>query len=44
MEPEVLITREEMKTLMWLMVDIVTELKKIRRLLANGEEEEQGLE
>jgi len=43
-EPEVLIYREEVTGLIGAMGDIIVELREIRRLLENGEEEEEDLE
>ena len=40
MEPEQAFDREDVRTIQWLLTDILDELKEIRRLLQDGEEEE----
>jgi hypothetical protein len=42
-EPEPVLYREEVRTFLWLLGDILRELKLIRRALENGEEEEEDL-
>jgi hypothetical protein len=44
MQPEPLLYREEVRTILWTLGDILRELKQIRRALENGEEEEEDLE
>jgi len=41
-EPTPILDREEALNGIWLLADILTELKKIRRLLEYGEEEDLG--
>jgi hypothetical protein len=36
--------REDVKALMWVLADILNELKAMRRLLEDGEEEEEGFQ
>jgi hypothetical protein len=43
-KPVPILTREEAEAIMWLLADMLAELKQIRRLLDDGEEEEEGLE
>jgi len=43
MEAEPVLYREEVRTLLWLLGDMLRELKQIRRALENGEEEEEDL-
>ncbi len=44
MEPEALIYREEVTAVIGALGDIIVELREIRRLLENAEEEEEDLD
>jgi hypothetical protein len=41
-EPDPVLYREEVRTILWMLGDMLRELKEIRRLLEDGEEEEEN--